>query len=806
MTFLAYGILFGLALAAIPVIIHLLNRRKARVIDWGAMRFLEFSLATRGRRILIEEILLLAVRTLLIVALVLAAARPLLVNRYFARGGQANQDVVILLDGSMSMGAAPVVGQDTYFEAGRSAARRAIERLRPGDAVAVVLAAAAPHPLTQQLTYDRKAANDALDRALLTDGTLDVPAALEQAAKILAQGRNPNKRIVLISDGRSHGWRVNSEEAWQSVAREFADAKSPPLLTVLRLAAHEGASESAAESRVANLAVEQVRLTRPVVGTHMPIKLEVVVRNTGDNECVPEVLLALRPALSRTPAVSEAGSPPPAPGKPGADIIATAALPVIQAHQQATVQIETQFSEPGPHLLRVELTNYSDRLDADNRLDFAVGVLDSLPVLLVDGDPGDKPENDELFNLKAAFQPQSEPGERQMEFLVRPTVIGPAILGNTTLGDYQAIVLANVDRLADGDVARLKEFVANGGGLLVAPGDKADLKFYNDVLYADGQGLLPSALAPAEAIRQPAPAAAGSPDPAAPKEAVTLMPPPTGHPALIECAAATWWQNVRENRHYPLTAPADKPADGRETSVVLQLSDGRPFALDRGFEQGRVVLMGGPLDTAWSPAPSRVVYVLLVNELMHYLSAARRAELNVQPGQTMAIPLPQRADSATAATIATPGGEHFDLTRVREGDRWVYRFDRTLDPGVYTVRYSGLTDVADPTEKLCEPAVVHYTVVRDAGESTMDLLDGTARDEIGKMLGGAQFPAETGEMLDTMSDYNPGRELWRWLVAAAMALLLLEILLSGHITRSRHGELTGGVSFGEGVKHTHVVR
>jgi len=160
MTFLAGALLAGLALAAIPVIIHILNRRKAKVIDWGAMRFLEFSLATRGRRVLIEEILLLVVRTLLIAALVLAAARPLLVNRYFAAGGQTNQDVVIVLDVSMSMSATPPLAEMNYFEQAREAAVRVIERLEPGDSVAIVAAGATPRPLTKGLTFDRKAADD----------------------------------------------------------------------------------------------------------------------------------------------------------------------------------------------------------------------------------------------------------------------------------------------------------------------------------------------------------------------------------------------------------------------------------------------------------------------------------------------------------------------------------------------------------------------------------------------------------------------------------------------------------------------
>ena len=76
MTFINLPILFGLGAISIPVIIHLFNRRKAKVIEWGAMKFLMGSLISRKRRVLVEEIILMALRCLLVAALVLAVSRP----------------------------------------------------------------------------------------------------------------------------------------------------------------------------------------------------------------------------------------------------------------------------------------------------------------------------------------------------------------------------------------------------------------------------------------------------------------------------------------------------------------------------------------------------------------------------------------------------------------------------------------------------------------------------------------------------------------------------------------------------------
>src|SRR6516164_8838744 len=97
--FLVPAMLIGMALLAIPPIIHLLNRRRYQVVDWGAMQFLQLSEVTR-RRLMIEELLLMALRMGLIAVLVLALAGPFMDDSPLLSGQRTNRDVVIVLDGS----------------------------------------------------------------------------------------------------------------------------------------------------------------------------------------------------------------------------------------------------------------------------------------------------------------------------------------------------------------------------------------------------------------------------------------------------------------------------------------------------------------------------------------------------------------------------------------------------------------------------------------------------------------------------------------------------------------------------------
>src|SRR5215468_1232716 len=107
MSFFNVMMLTGLVAVAIPPIIHLLNRRRYEVIDWGAMQFLQISEVTR-RRLLIEELLLMLLRMGLLGVLVFALAGPFFDSDTPSGFGRPPRDVVLIIDGSASMGATDV--------------------------------------------------------------------------------------------------------------------------------------------------------------------------------------------------------------------------------------------------------------------------------------------------------------------------------------------------------------------------------------------------------------------------------------------------------------------------------------------------------------------------------------------------------------------------------------------------------------------------------------------------------------------------------------------------------------------------
>src|SRR5262245_61369488 len=127
MGFLNPLLLVGLTAVSVPIIIHLLNRRKFQKVVWAAMRFIQTSVERNQRRMRVEDMILLALRCLLLALLAFALARPALKNSSSDFLGQSKVTGVIILDNSGSMGMGD--GTMTRFEKAKKAAEQALETM-----------------------------------------------------------------------------------------------------------------------------------------------------------------------------------------------------------------------------------------------------------------------------------------------------------------------------------------------------------------------------------------------------------------------------------------------------------------------------------------------------------------------------------------------------------------------------------------------------------------------------------------------------------------------------------------------------
>jgi len=222
----ATGLWFLLA-ASIPVIIHLLNRRRHKTVPWAAMQFLlKATRESRGKKKW-RHYLILAARTLALSCLAFAVARPM-VGGWLGWGAGRVDTVVLLLDRSPSM---------ELVVDGATASKRelALDRVRAAmktmDATRLVMIDSASMraqdvPSPERLTE--------LTSVRATDAIADVPMMVQRAAEYLLESQAGKAEIWIVSDMQASNWKVD-DERWSSAVATLQSVAIPPVVRLLSL-------------------------------------------------------------------------------------------------------------------------------------------------------------------------------------------------------------------------------------------------------------------------------------------------------------------------------------------------------------------------------------------------------------------------------------------------------------------------------------------------------------------------------------------------------------------------------------------
>src|SRR5262249_50382852 len=154
--------------------------------------------------------------------LVLALAAPYVSSPVLANlGTRSPRDVVLLVDGSYSMGFSG--GAKTAHEAAKEWATAFVEGLAAGDRV-TILQAEQQGLRVLEPTHDLEQARDAIGHLPPPRGGCDWPQALRTAWKILAQGKQPQREIYVLSDGQRFGWADQASLLrWELLAPQFRE-------------------------------------------------------------------------------------------------------------------------------------------------------------------------------------------------------------------------------------------------------------------------------------------------------------------------------------------------------------------------------------------------------------------------------------------------------------------------------------------------------------------------------------------------------------------------------------------------------
>ena len=632
LSFLNILLLSGMAVVAIPVLLHLLMRRKPVPHRFPALRFLQARSQVKKRRLKLQHLLLLLVRALALCMLVLALARPVLRGTGWIVDQEGPVAVACVVDTAPRM----LLRQEnrTRIDEVQDIASKLFEKLPPESKIAIVDTGDGGVSFSPSTV----AAANRIERLTAGASSVNLATAMNDAVRLLESSDIGRRELYVFTDLSHGGWEQPVEADWDtlhpSVNLVFIDVSA---------------------THPQDFMLESLELSAERLTVGSPLNISVTTRRVG-------------PESARSVAVEfqdqEGG------------FVRRGEKPVVwKDGEEQEVRFEINGLEPGVHQGRV-LIEGGDGLPADDSIEFTVDVGPPTRVLVASPEPVGT--TGLIFVEAVAPFPLVSAG--RSKFTV--TLDSFDHLENASWSDFRSIVLIDPPPLPPRTWEMLHEWISKGGGLVVWLGPSAGKPV--DFSSAESESVLGGQIK--RVWRSPdrsnyfAPSSLDHPVLAAFRRVGDSVP----------------WQDFPVFRHWEFQPTSENDDVESSPAITLaSYRNGLPALFERILGKGRVVIVTTPvsqsaddpqawnqLATGFEPWP----FVMLANEILEYVVETPDS-LNIKSGEVARLRL-QRHDLPTA-TVRTPLGDTFPVAIDQQ--QGAIAVSATRQPGNYRIRSGGKT-------------------------------------------------------------------------------------------------------------------
>lgn len=556
MSFIEPLFLVGLLAALLPIVIHLINRKKAVKRVFGPMRFLFQSQKRKAPGFKARQFVLMSIRVLLVALLAMALAKPFfLSDSGLTASERLPSATVIVVDNSFSMEA-------TWSEA-QDALDKELSSLRTWDEV-VVISTNPPRTIQREnnveesskLSNDQKTAKKYAASIVISKEKGDIASAIERASKILAGSELPNHRIAVISDFSMGGFPVHVKSN-QPITDPVDEYRLRP--------------ESNENVALVSVLYEQEGDSRDNLWL-----IRATLKNFGSQLRTEKIELEIE---GKSVAGAQISVPP----------------------KGVATHVFRHVIEGNDRVLGAVRISKADQIPFDNVAHFVIVLRKKINVLVVNGEPNSVPHRDEAFFFEKALNPMGGTDSN-----VNVNITTREGLETRVLNDYDVVTLANVSVVSPATGKRLLAFVENGGGLFISMGDQVDPAAYNQHLDA----LLPKPLRGLKRL-------ADRGDPDAPVKITRIATMKTLHPIfrVFELPGGT---SIRDTEIFSYMLLEPSPPERSQT--IMSYKDNAPALLERRVGRGSVIMLTTSLDDEWTDFPFRTSFLPMMRRISQHLA------------------------------------------------------------------------------------------------------------------------------------------------------------------------------------------
>ncbi len=616
----------SLAAAGIPVLIHLIHRRRAPRMLFSALRFLVISSHRTARRRQLNNILLLILRGLLLFLFTSACFNHNLILGTVGKGPVAT---VIVLDNSLSMGC---LHQGTSrFARACKIGTGILEKLEAQDSCALILAGGGAAKEEITLSHDLERTRLRLNAARLSSERADLPAALLRADELLTKSTATSKEVYLLTDMQQVSWLAPAEEParTQAAAVLLVDLGRPDF---------------------SNQAVVDVQLDSrgAIIGRQAHVRAELYNSNDFANTGTVRLFLGREKKRERS----------------------------FTLDPHASTEVTFDYLLEAPGLIEGRVAIDDDSLTRDNVRQFALYVNQRTEVLMVKEKEASVPFLDSAFYLKKALAPLGAGEEGQSIHLTETEL---ATLDQTSLKRYACVILPDVGSLDESAVSQLAFYVRAGGGLVLFMGEssvKGSLgKLLSKCIGADTPPLTIGY--EKGRVRNP-------------ESFWTLTGIDFEHALFspFKNEPHSLFGDIHVSRF--VTTDLDTGAGVKALASLANPGEPLqwPFLIQMDGGRGRVILFTSTCDAQWNNFPLKNLYLPLMHQLCYFLSeSANRPQAHLA-GEPVRFSYPDWPD-LFQVEITTPAGKTQAVTSSFTANSNASVFTETYDVGIYEYVVSG---------------------------------------------------------------------------------------------------------------------
>ncbi len=574
--------LIGIIAVSLPIISHLISRKSGVKKSFSAVSFLISSEVEAVKRSKIKDIILLVIRSLILVILVLVFSKPSLLS-FSPLIADDPKTVAIVIDNSFSM------GYGDNFENAKKEAKSLIESL-PDGSFGTVLPLVPIDVKKLTSTNDKRKMLEDLKNLKLSFSFTANERRLEDIFGFIEKAPNDEKGVFLFTDFQRNGW-IN-----EGFKREW----------LIPIDVTSGA-------QMQNRAVSDIEVKD---GDDI-VEISVKVSNYSDreeNDLLATLLLDNR-EIKGFFKISPTDE---------------------QIKDFIVPEDETNLNET---IGKVEIPN--DNLPADD-IRYLVHSKKYEPrILLVDGDPREDARLSETYYLSRSIETISQIFPIKLSIIDNDSFLTDEL----RLQDYNLIFLANAGDITTKKANEIKEFLRNGGGVVIFLGDRVRSDLYNVMLGS----ILPA-------------------------EIGTIL---QGDYFLIAYELNKLIEGMNEKFKEVEVKRVFQLHTIKNTDIILSTSYNTPYLTQGKVEKGDIFLFASTADSAWNNFPITPVFLPTINRILDFYPLKQNKIEDLLVGESIKIDFP---DELEEVKVRTPLGKEIKLYKGNPN------FNDTHIPGIYSVK------------------------------------------------------------------------------------------------------------------------